>query len=282
MSIQTFINNYLKNAPPLSEEEESALFEQYRENDDLGARSRIIESHTALVVSIAHNFAKTHKKDEFQDLFQAGLIGLLRATDNYDLSRNVRFVSYAKQWVMREIQITVRKNLRMAYVPITTQREKVFSQIIKYHKTASSIDELIKTIKNESQVSDQIIKEMIQVTLMTDISLNKSISSTKHNILPEDNSELLDILPSLSPNPEEAYQIKEVEQVVKTALGTLKESEEKIIQGKYFEEKSNEEISNEIDRGIVSMLNLELKIRKKLKNRLKHIKSQSFDSSTSE
>ncbi|MBF0193300.1 MAG: sigma-70 family RNA polymerase sigma factor [Magnetococcales bacterium] len=273
MSVQTFINKCIKNTPTFSAEEELKLFKKYQLEDDLKARETIIESHILMVATLAQNFARIHRQTDFYDLFQVGLIGLLRATDNFDLSRESRFANYAKQWIMREIQIAVRKQLRMAYVPITTQREKIFAQTIKHRKKTSDVEELIELIKNETGISHEIVKDMVSAILTTDISLNTNISSAKHNILPEDNSELVDIIPSQDPSPEEHYQQKELAEIIQKALATLKESEESVIIGKYFAEKSNAEISAEINRGIVSMLNLELKVRKKLAKKLQDIKN---------
>ncbi|MBF0381487.1 MAG: sigma-70 family RNA polymerase sigma factor [Magnetococcales bacterium] len=174
---------------------------------------------------------------------------------------------------MREIQITVRKQLRKAYVPITTQREKIFSQTIKHRKVTSDIDELVELITDETGISEEAVKDMVSAILTTDISLNTNISSSKHNILPEDKGELVDILPSNEPSPEEKYQEKELVDIVQEALSTLKESEASVIKAKYFAEKSNAEISAKINRGIVSMLNLELKIRKKLAKKLQDYKN---------
>ncbi|MBF0359353.1 MAG: sigma-70 family RNA polymerase sigma factor [Magnetococcales bacterium] len=273
MSIQTFINKCLKNATTLNDAEERQLLKLYQQHDDTDARQKIIESYTVMVASIAQKFARSHRKNEFEDLFHAGITGLLLATDKFDHSRDSRFINYAKQWVVREIQIVVRKHLRLAYVPITTQREKIFAQTIKHRKTANNMDEIIKKIHTETGISKAIVKEMVSAILTSDISLNTSISSAKHNILPEDHNELLDIIPSHEPNPEELFQQKEVAHIVQTALSSLKESEELVIKGKYFSDKSNKEISEEINRGVVSMLNLELKVRKKLAKKLQDIKN---------
>jgi RNA polymerase sigma factor FliA len=272
MSIQTFINKCLKNAPTLNDTEERQLLKLYQQHDDTNARQKIIESHTVMVASIAKKFAQSHRQNEFEDLFHAGLTGLLLATDKFDHSRDSRFINYAKQWVVREIQIVVRKHLRMAYVPITTQREKIFAHAIKHRKTTNNMNDIVEIIQTETGISKAIVKEMVSAILTSDISLNTSISSAKHNILPEDNNELMDILPCHEPNPEELYQQKEIAKIVQTALASLKESEELVIQGKYFAEKSNREISAEINRGVVSMLNMELKVRKKLAKKLQEIK----------
>ncbi len=276
MSIYAFINKCVKTAPVLTEAEERELLRLYQTKNDLDSREKIIESQVAMVAAMAQRFARTHRKNEFMDLFQIGMLGLLQATDKFDLTLMTRFSNYAQQWVMREMQIAVRKNLRIAYVPITTQREKIFTETVKQRKNAEDINELIELIHDETGVAKGMVKEMITAMMTTDISLNTKISAAKHNILPEDNSELQDILPSKSPNPEEEYEQQEVNRMIMATLASLKEVEEQVILGKYFAEKSNDELSREVGRGVVSMLNLELKTRKKLMKKLKELKHHSW------
>ncbi|MBF0455876.1 MAG: sigma-70 family RNA polymerase sigma factor [Magnetococcales bacterium] len=248
------------------------LFHLYHQNGDLAARQTLIKSQLILVVTLARKFAKTHKKNELQDLLQAGLVGLLHASDKFDPKQGVRFGSYAKYWVRREIQIVVRKNLRIAYIPRTSLRDKIFVQILRYHKKTGNLTEMVRQIQKETGASSTMVKEMIMSTLTSDVSLNTSITSSKHNIQPEDQSELVDILPSKAPSPEEAYQQSEISQIILEALDSLKPHEKKLIMEKYFADKNNREVSEGINRGVVSMLNLELKIRNKLKKKLRHIK----------
>jgi RNA polymerase sigma factor (sigma-70 family) len=270
MPIRKFIKHNLNKSSNLSKDEERELFYRFQKAKDFKARKKIVKSQAHLVNAIARRFFRTHKKNDLQDLLQAGFVGLLHATNKFDPTRGVRFGHYARYWVKREIQILVKNNLRIAYVPQTLQREKIFIQILNNNNVKNHSD-LINIIKKNSDASEWIIKEMIMATLTTDISLNTSISSSKHNILPEDNNELGDILPSNTPTPEELYQQKEMAKNLHDAIGSLKEIEQILIINKYFEDKSNNEISEGMQRGVVSMLNLELKIRKKLKKKLKHL-----------
>ncbi|MBF0446098.1 MAG: sigma-70 family RNA polymerase sigma factor [Magnetococcales bacterium] len=271
MTIQKLTKNNLNKSYKLCADEERELFFKYQKADDLAARKKIVKSQGSLVNAIARKFYKTHKKNDLQDLLQAGFVGLLHATNKFDPTRGVRFAHYAKYWIKREIQILVRSNLRIAYVPNTLQREKIFIQILK-HNNIENYSDLINIIQKNSDASKEIIKEMIMATLTTDISLNTNISSSKHNILPEDNNELGDLLPSKAPTPEDIYQQKEMAKNLYDAILSLKEIEQMLIINKYYRDKSNNEISEDMHRGVVSMLNLELKIRKKLKKKLKHLK----------
>ncbi|MBF0381873.1 MAG: sigma-70 family RNA polymerase sigma factor [Magnetococcales bacterium] len=263
---------YTKNPSKLTLDEERELFVKYLRDGDQDARKIIIKSQGILVNKIARKFHKTHKKNDLQDLLQAGFVGLLLATNKFDPSRGVRFSYYAKYWVKREIQNLIRSNLRIAYVPHTFQRETIFIQILKHHNIDEPKD-LINIVKQKTDASTGIIKEMIMATLTNDISLNTTISSSKHNILPEDKNELEDILPSKDPTPEEIYQQKELAKTMLEAIMSLKEMEQMLIINKYYKDKSNQELSEKMNRSIISMLNLELKIRNKLKKKLKHLYS---------
>lgn len=272
MSLQTFINHYLRHPVIFSHAEERELFRQWRHEKNLEARQKIIESQIRLVLVIARKFTKAHPKNELQDLLQAGLLGLLLATEKFNPQRKTRFIYYAKQWIIREMQVTVRKNFRIAYLPVTTQREKVFAQTIRHKNEITDFDTLVETIIRDTRISREIVKEMVHAIFTSDVSLNQKISSNKHNILPEDNEELIDLLPSAVPSPEEARQEREISEIIRAALRTLKEGEERLILGKYFEEMSNKELSQALGRSIISMLNLELKIRKKLQKKLEILK----------
>ena len=72
----------------LSQEEMNNLFLRVKENDQ-EARDRLVAGNLKLVLSLLKQFA--NKKDNMDDLFQIGCIGLLKAIDNFDLNHEVKF-----------------------------------------------------------------------------------------------------------------------------------------------------------------------------------------------
>lgn len=76
----------------LSHEEQKALFLKVKEGD-LFARDLLVEGNLKLVLSILKRF--NNKCDNMDDLFQIGCVGLLKAIDNFDLSHEVKFSTYA-------------------------------------------------------------------------------------------------------------------------------------------------------------------------------------------
>lgn len=78
--------------PLLKNEEKEALFQRIR-NGDEEARQEYIKGNLRLVLSVIQRFSG--HGDNMDDLFQIGCIGLIKAIDNFDLTQNVRFSTYA-------------------------------------------------------------------------------------------------------------------------------------------------------------------------------------------
>lgn len=90
----------------LTHEEMVELFEKVKEGDML-SRERLAEGNFRLVLSILQRF---QGKGNMDDLFQVGCMGLMKAIDNFDLSYNVRFSTYAVPMILGEIKRYIRDN----------------------------------------------------------------------------------------------------------------------------------------------------------------------------
>ncbi len=96
--------------PVLKNEEMRRLFTQIQSHteDAAAAREKLIQGNLRLVLSVIQRF---HNRGEsMDDLFQVGCIGLMKAIDNFDLSQNVRFSTYAVPMVIGEIRRYLRDN----------------------------------------------------------------------------------------------------------------------------------------------------------------------------
>ena len=95
------------NLKTLSSDEMRQLFNCFK-NGDLFARDLLIEGNLKLVLSILKRFY--NKTENLDDLFQIGCIGLIKAIDNFDLSYNVQFSTYAVPMILGEIKRYIRDN----------------------------------------------------------------------------------------------------------------------------------------------------------------------------
>lgn len=78
--------------PTLSREEKNELFVKIK-NGDTDAREQFVNGNLRLVLSVIQRFG--NRNENVDDLFQVGCIGLIKAIDNFDLSQNVQFSTYA-------------------------------------------------------------------------------------------------------------------------------------------------------------------------------------------
>ncbi len=93
--------------PVLSREEKQELFIKIKQGD-MKARETFVKGNLRLVLSIIQRFSNRGENPD--DLFQVGCIGLIKAIDNFDLSQNVQFSTYAVPMIIGEIRRYLRDN----------------------------------------------------------------------------------------------------------------------------------------------------------------------------
>lgn len=93
--------------PVLTGEEKEFLFERIKAGDE-NARELYIKGNLRLVLSVIKRFSGSN--ENVDDLFQIGCIGLMKAIDNFDLSLNVKFSTYAVPMIIGEIRRYLRDN----------------------------------------------------------------------------------------------------------------------------------------------------------------------------
>ncbi|MBR5281019.1 MAG: RNA polymerase sporulation sigma factor SigG [Clostridia bacterium] len=93
--------------PVLTGKEKQALFERIQAGDE-AARDTFILGNLRLVLSVIQRF--WNRGEQADDLFQIGCIGLIKAIDNFDVSQNVQFSTYAVPMIIGEIRRYLRDN----------------------------------------------------------------------------------------------------------------------------------------------------------------------------
>ena len=91
----------------LTSEEKKALLERTRQGD-AEARARLIDGNLRLVLSVIQRFGS--RRENLDDLFQVGCIGLVKAIDHFDLEREVEFSTYAVPMIIGEVRRYLRDN----------------------------------------------------------------------------------------------------------------------------------------------------------------------------
>lgn len=95
------------NLKVLSESEKMRLLREMRAGNRK-AREELVNGNLRLVLSVIQRF--TQRGENLDDLFQVGCIGLIKSIDNFDISQNVRFSTYAVPMIIGEIRRYLRDN----------------------------------------------------------------------------------------------------------------------------------------------------------------------------
>lgn len=237
--------------PKLNDKESIALLKKIAEGDCF-SRDKFIVANMRLVLSVIKRFWA--KKVNFDDVFQAGCIGLIKAIDNFNISYNVKFSTYAVPMIVGEIKKFVRdgNSLRVARSIRDTAylALKARSEIVKRDEEPT-----IENIAREMNVAVSDVSYALDAISDT-VSLYDPVYS-------KNGDELL-LIDQLG-DEKNTDEIWTENCAIENAIERLDEREKKIIRLRYFEGKTQTEISGEVGISQAQVSRLE-------KNALKEIK----------
>ena len=240
------------NLPLLSKEEKEALFVKIKAGDE-EARNTFINGNLRLVLSVIQRFYG--RGENADDLFQVGCVGLIKAIDNFDLSQNVQFSTYAVPMIIGEVKrylrdnnsIRVSRSIRDLAYKIIQYKERY----TKEHGKEPTVEEIAK----ELEVSKEDIAFSLDA-IQDPVSLQEPVYN--------DGSESIYIMDQVkdSKNTDELWAEKIT---IKGAMEKLNEKEKMIINKRFFDGRTQMEVAEEIGISQAQVSRLE-------KNAIQHIK----------
>lgn len=219
--------------PKLTGAESLELMKKIKEGDML-AREKFAIANARLVLSVIQRFrARVSSTD---DIFQVGFIGLMKAIDNFDMSQNVKFSTYAVPMVIGEIKRYLRDNnsIRVS----RSLRDTAY-------KALKAREELIRDNSEEPSV-DKVASRLNMPVSEVAIAL-EAISEPMSLCDPvyEDGDDTIYLVDQVSDSKDsEERWIEDIN--LKDALSKLGEREKEIISLRYFIGKTQMEVSEEI------------------------------------
>ena len=157
-SLQSYLDS-VQQIPILSAQEETLLFQQFEEQEDLEAARKLVLSHLRYVVFVARGYAGYGLPVE--DLIQQGNVGLMKSVKKFDLSHGVRLVSFAVHWIKAEIHEYILKNWKIVKVATTKAQRKLFFNLRRAKQRLGwfSADEVTQ-VASDLGVKPQEVLEM--------------------------------------------------------------------------------------------------------------------------
>ncbi|BDG32920.1 RNA polymerase sigma factor [Parageobacillus thermoglucosidasius] len=219
--------------PVLKNEEMRELFKRMHEGD-LEAREKLVNGNLRLVLSVIQRF---NNRGEFvDDLFQVGCIGLMKSIDNFDLSQNVKFSTYAVPMIIGEIRrylrdnnpIRVSRSLRDIAYKALQVREKLMGEAAK-EPTTEEIANVLGIPHEEVVFALDAIQDPV------------SLFEPIYN----DGGDPIYVMDQLSDERNgDSQWIEEI--ALKEGLCRLNEREKMIIRKRFFQGKTQMEVAEEI------------------------------------
>lgn len=219
---------------------------------DKKARQELIEQNIPLVWSIVKKFSA--KGMETEDLFQIGCIGLIKAVDRFDPSFNVRFSTYAVPMIIGEIKRYLRDDGK---IKVSRKIKENQSKVKKFR------DHFISNYGREptiSEISESVGLSSDDILLCIDASLDVT---SLNEVINQEDGKPITLLDMAS---EEDYSNRLLDiMALKEGLKKLKGRERYIIFMRYFKNKTQSQIAQELNISQVHVSRIEKKALERIK-----------------
>ena len=237
----------------LTNEETFELINQAKNGDDL-AKEKLISFNAPLIKSIVKRYL--NKGVEYDDLYQLGAMGFVKAINNYDFSFNVKFTTYAVPMIAGEIKrflrddgtIKVSRSIKHMAIEI----KNFINEYVKFNSQNPSIE----------TISDALNLEPNDIILALEANVSPLSLNDRYN----ESNDSFAIGEKLSDN----FSVENLNNklALKDMIGTLNSREKQIIIMRYFLDKTQSEIAKELGVSQVQISRIENKVLTEMKEQL--------------
>ena len=221
------------NLKVLKNEETMELLRRAR-NGDNDARTALIEGNLRLVLSVIQRFSS--RNENADDLFQVGCVGLIKAIDNFDINQPVRFSTYGVPMIVGEIRRYLRDN---SAIRVSRGLRDTAYKVLRARDELMAAGQREPTIEQIAQELNMPREEVVfALDAMADpVSLYEPVYS--------DAGDTLTVMDQVrdTKNTDEAWTDRIA---LKDALKRLNERERRILSLRFYEGKTQMEVSGEV------------------------------------
>ena len=237
------------------EHDELIYYLRQAKQGDERSKEIIFKNNELLLKSIIRRF--NGKGIEYDDLYQIASIGLLKAITNFDESFNVKFSTYTVPMVIGEIKRYIRDN---GAVKVSRSLKILANKINKFsqeYQSKHTVSPSVETLSKEFSVTEEEIILALDSARMP-LSLYEKCEDEKESGL-----ELIDKI--ADKNTEEDL-IEKIE--LSSVLESLNDRERKIMVLRFYRDKTQSEVANNLGISQVQVSRLESKIIEKIRKKL--------------
>lgn len=231
---------------------------------DKKARDQLVSGNLGLVHAVARRF--DNRGHDREEIFQIGCIGLMKAIDKFDVSLNLAFSTYAVPMITGEIRRFLRDD-GMVKVSRTLKENG--------YKISKARDCLTKELGREPSLAEiSAATELGTEEIVLALEANKEVESIYQPVYENDGDELLlidqisgrGIGGGVGEEPEKEAVLNQM--VIEQLLQTLNEQERKLIELRYFENRTQSDVAAELSMSQVQVSRMEKRILLRLREKI--------------
>lgn len=238
----------------LKEPEKIELLKKIKEGD-MKAREELINGNLRLVLSVIQRF--NGRGENPDDLFQVGVIGLIKAIDNFDLNLQVKFSTYAVPMIIGEVRrylrdsgtMRISRSLRDLAYKAMQVRERIINE--------TSAEPTIEAIAKELEVKKEEVVMALEA-VSDPISLYEPVFS--------ESGDTVYVMDQVGDKNNDINWLNEI--ALKDAIVNLGSREKKILNLRFFQGKTQVEVAEEIGISQAQVSRLEKGALNKIKSQI--------------
>ena len=216
----------------LAEAEKIRLLQQMHGGDRY-AREKLVQGNLRLVLSVVQRFAGRGENPD--DLFQVGCIGLIKSIDNFDLSQNVRFSTYAVPMIIGEIRRYLRDNnairISRSTRDVAYRAMQAKEQLLTELQREPTIEEIARQLDLPREDVVLALEAIVEP-----VSLYEPVYN--------DGGDAIYVLDQVGDNNDDSNWLNEI--ALKDAIAALSDREKRILNLRFFKGLTQVEVSGEI------------------------------------
>ncbi|WP_158735253.1 RNA polymerase sporulation sigma factor SigF [Alteribacillus sp. YIM 98480] len=243
----------LKKHQPLQDDKVRELIRQSQDGDQK-AREEIVNKNTRLVWSVVQRFI--NRGYEAEDLFQIGVIGLIKSVDKFDLSYDVKFSTYAVPMIIGEIQRFIRDD---GTVKVSRSLKELNNKV---RKAKEELTKELGRVPSLQEIAESMEMPMEEIVFATEAT--RSLSSL-HETVYENDGDPITLMDQIADQGDSKW----FDQIaLKEIVEQLEERERLIVYLRYYKDKTQSEVAQRLGISQVQVSRLEKRILHKMKSQL--------------
>lgn len=250
----------IKNPDTLQSYNSKELFRLYKDEKSIQVRNELIQRHLYIAEILAKKYI--NKGIDYEDIFQVASLGLIYAIERFDIDRGFEFSSFATPTIIGEIKKYFRDKGWSVRVP---RRIQELSKKINMAK--SKLQQDLQCVPKVSDIAIYLNvteEEVVEAMEASQVYTPKSLDITYDSSGDDKDIQLQDIIGK----DDKYFDIIENRDFIGMCLKKLNEIEVKIVNDRFFENKTQIQVADELNVSQMTVSRMEKKIIKKFRKEL--------------